>query len=561
VAREPGTLEPRNPGTPEPRNHLKPESALLPPAFCAGLLWQDSSLMAPEPDHWFDLFGRALTRRDLLRTGRDIAACIALSALPGEAAQDPGPGDPFQWGVASGDPAPDGVVLWTRLERAPGTRRALSVRWEVSENERFSRIARQGTSLAPSQLGHSVHVEVAGLRPDREYWYRFVAGRHISPVGKTRTAPALSSSPDSLAFAFASCQNYEHGFFTALRHLASEDVDFVVHLGDYIYEKRFSPNLTVRAIDAPEVMTLNDYRARYAVYRADADLQAAHAACPWIVTTDDHEVANNYAGAIAETPVPAAQFLLRRAAAYQAFYEFMPLRRTSLPAGPAMQLFRRVRFGNLAAFHVLDTRQYRSDQACSDGRKVRCAEALAPNRTMMGPAQERWLERGLHSSHARWNVLANQVMIAPARSLLNDQEVFGMDRWDGYVAAQQRLTRLLDATRQSNPVVITGDIHSNWVADLKQNLGDPDSLTVASEFVGTSISSGGDGSDTPSPMLRLNPHLKFFNGRRGYVRVRITPARWTADFRTVPFVSKPGAEIDTRASWIVEAGKPGAQIA
>src|SRR5687768_16146539 len=314
--------------------------------------------MAPEQDHWFDLFGRSLTRRDLLRTGRDIAACIALSTLPGEAAQDPGPGDPFLWGVASGDPAPDGVVLWTRLEHPAGSRRALSVRWEVSENERFSRIARHGTSLAPAQLGHSVHVEVAGLRPDREYWYRFVAGRHVSPVGKTRTAPPLSSSPDSLAFAFASCQNYEHGFFTALRHLASEDIDFVVHLGDYIYERRFSPNLTVRAIDAPEVMTLNDYRARYAVYRADADLQAAHAACPWIVTTDDHEVANNYAGAIAETPVPPAQFLLRRAAAYQAFYEFMPLRRTSLPAGPAMQLFRRVRFGNLAAFHVLDTRQY-----------------------------------------------------------------------------------------------------------------------------------------------------------------------------------------------------------
>lgn len=517
--------------------------------------------MKADPQHWYDLFGRTLSRRDVLRVGRDLAACIAFSALPGEGAQDsPTTSMPFAWGVASGDPGPDGVVLWTRLARPQGSRRSVSVRWEVSEDERFSRIARSGTSLAPAQLGHSVHAEVLGLRPGRQYWYRFIAGGHTSPVGRTRTAPTLAAAVEDLGFAFASCQNYEHGYFTALRHLASEDLDFVIHLGDYIYERRFSPNLTVREIAAGEVFTLSDYRDRYALYRTDADLQAAHAACPWIVTTDDHEVANNYAADVPEQPVARSAFLLRRAAAYQAYYEFMPLRRTSLPSGPNMQLFRRLRFGRLADLHVLDTRQYRSDQACGDGRKVRCPESLGANRTMMGAVQERWLERGLRSSRARWNVLANQVMLAQTRFEQADQEVFGMDRWDGYPVAQQRLVRLLASARRANPIVITGDIHTNWVADLKERYDDS-SPVVSSEFVGTSITSGGDGNDTVSPALKRNPHLKYFNNRRGYVRVKITPSRWHCDYRTVPWVSKPDAPIETRASWVVEAGKPGAEPA
>ncbi len=516
--------------------------------------------MKADAEHWSDLFGRPLTRRALLRVGRDLAACMALSALPGEGAQDTAqPTMPFLWGVASGDPAADGVVLWTRVAPAAGNRRSVSVRWEISENERFSRIVRTGSSLAPAQLGHSVHAEVAGLRPDREYWYRFIAAGHTSTVGRTRTAPAPSASLDKLDFAFASCQNYEHGYFTAFRHLAGEDIDFLIHLGDYIYEKRFSPNLTVREIAAGEVFTLRDYRERYALYRTDADLQASHAACAWIVTTDDHEVANNYAGAIPERPVPRSEFLLRRAAAYQAYYEFMPLRRASMPSGPGMQLFRRLRFGNLADFHVLDTRQYRSDQACGDGRKVRCPESLAANRTMMGPVQERWLERGLRSSRARWNVLANQVMVTQTKVVQGDQELFGMDRWDGYPAAQQRLLRLLASARRANPVVITGDVHSNWVADLKEDYDDRSSAVVSSEFVGTSITSGGDGSDAASPALKVNPHLKFFNNRRGYVRVTLTPARWRADYRVVPYVSKPDAPIETRSSWTVAAGTPGAE--
>ncbi len=518
--------------------------------------------MKADPERWYDLFGRRVSRRDVLRIGRDVAACIALSALTGEGGQDVAePADPFLWGVASGEPAPDGVVLWTRVARPKGSRRSVSVRWEISENDRFTRIVRRGSSLAPASLGHSVHAEVAGLRPGREYWYRFMAAGHASPVGRTRTAPAQAAALGELDFAFASCQNYEHGYFTALRHLASEDLDFVVHLGDYIYERRFSPNLTVREIAAGEVFSLDDYRDRYALYRRDADLQAAHRACPWIVTTDDHEVANNYAGMIPERPVPRAQFALRRAAAYQAYYEFLPLRRVSAPGGSGMQLFRRLRFGSLADLHVLDTRQYRSDQACGDGRKVRCPESLAADRTMMGPVQERWLERGLRSSRARWNVLANQVMVTQTKFVQGDQELFGMDRWDGYPAAQRRLLRLLASARRANPVVITGDVHTNWVADLKEDYDDPAAPIVSSEFVGTSITSGGDGNDAPSPALKLNPHLKFFSNRRGYVRVKVTPERWRADYRVVPYVSKPGAPIETRGSWVVAAGKPGAEPA
>jgi alkaline phosphatase D len=514
-------------------------------------------------EHWFELFGRAVTRRDVLRIGVDAAACVALGALPGGAGQARQSAEsPFGWGVASGDPAADGVVLWTRLrsDAAPAAR-AASVRWEVSENESFTRIVRRGTSGAPPQLGRSVHAEVNGLRPARDYWYRFIAAGHASPIGRTRTAPEALATPGDLDFAFVSCNNYEHGYFTAFRHLAAEDLDFVVHLGDYIYERHFAGATNVRSHEAGEVFTLDEYRRRYETYRSDADIQAAHAACPWIVTTDDHEVANNYADAVAEKPVPRDQFLLRRAAAYQAYYEFMPLRRSSMPAGPALQLFRRLRFGSLAEFHVLDTRQYRSDQPCNDGRRPRCADALAPDRTMLGPIQERWLESGLRGSRARWNVLANQVMIAQTKSMLNDQVVYSMDRWDGYVAAQQRILKLLASARDANPVVITGDIHSSWVADLRPDFDDAAGRAIATELVGTSISSGGDGSDAVSPLVAPNPHIKFFNGRRGYVRLEIKPSRMTADFRVVPFVTKPGAPIETRASWVVEAGRPGAQRA
>ena len=435
------------------------------------------------------------------------------------------------------------------------------MQWEVAADEGFRRIVRRGSSLAPAELGHSVHAEVDGLEPGRDYWYRFMAGGQASAVARTKTAPAAGSSPNRFRFAFISCQNYEHGYYTAFRHLAGEHVDAIVHLGDYIYEKRFASAPTVREHEAGEVFTLDQYRARYALYRADADLQAAHAVCPWIVTNDDHEVANNWAGAFAEdTTVPPDQFLLRRAAAYQAYYEFMPLRRTSLPHGPWMQIYRRLAFGRLLRFHVLDTRQFRSDQACGDGSKPRCPEVFDPARTMMGAEQERWLADGLHGSDARWNVVANQVMIAQTTRMAHGEAMFSMDKWDGYVAARNRLMTLLADPTIVNPVVITGDIHTNWVADLKADYDNPSSATVGAEFVGTSMTSGGDGNDADTSRVQgLNPHVKFFNARRGYVVVDVEPSRLTSAYRCVPYVSRPGAPIETRGTFVVENGKRGVQ--
>ena len=504
---------------------------------------------------WFDLFGRPLGRRDFMRIGGDVAACVALAALPVSVSGLRLRADPFLSGVASGDPSDDGVVLWTRVAHDPA-RPVTAVRWEVAEDDQFRKIVRSGTSAAPPELGYSVHAEVGGLRPGRPYWYRFNVGGQVSASGRTRTAPKDNERPDRFRFAFISCQNYEHGHFTAFDHLADEDVDAVIHLGDYIYERRFTSPVLVREHEIPgEIITLDQYRARYATYRGDPALRAAHAACPWIVTTDDHEVQNNYAG---DTPErPQADFLLRRAAAYQAYYEAMPLRRSSLPKGPNLQLFRRLAFGRLLDLHVLDTRQYRSDQPCGDGTKPRCPEALASTQTMMGARQERWLEHGLRDSKAQWNVIANQVMIAQVARGTPEAPTYAMDKWDGYVAARERLLRVLGSAPSSNPVVITGDVHTNWVAELKTNFDDPSSRTVAPEFTGTSMSSGGDGSEGDLARVQsLNPHVKFFNGRRGYVTIELTPRVCRANYRSVPYITRPGAPVSTLASFTVESGNP-----
>jgi alkaline phosphatase D len=265
---------------------------------------------------------------------------------------------PFSLSVASGDPQPHGVVLWTRLAPHPLAEDGnggmpplkVPVYWEIAEDEDFGEVERRGEVFARPELAHSVHVEVRGLDPDHEYFYRFRAGSEWSPTGRTKTAPAPGASVAELAFAFASCQMYEHGYYTAYRRMSEENLDLVVHLGDYIYE--IGPNQyvaqsgNVRTHNSPEIFTLPEYRNRHALYKTDEDLQAAHAAFPWIVTWDDHEVENNYADEVSQIDSEPDQdpevFLRRRAAAYQAYYEHMPLRRTSVPQGPDMQLYRRL---------------------------------------------------------------------------------------------------------------------------------------------------------------------------------------------------------------------------
>ncbi len=506
-------------------------------------------------------------RRFLLGAGTLTGLAIAGQSWQKVVALPKFSGYPFSLGVASGDPLPNSVVLWTRLAPNPlngggMTRQNVRVRWQIAADENMRQVVRVGTTIATPELAHSVHVDVRGLQPDKWYWYQFKVGNELSPIGRTRTAPARRDRIASFRFAFANCQDWQNGYYPAYRHLAEEDVDLVVHLGDYIYE--YGPQTGgPRQHNSPEIVTLADYRNRHALYKTDLNLQAAHAAFPWIVTWDDHEVENNYAGLIPEDNQSQQEFLRRRANAYQAYYEHMPLRRSSLPQGPNLQLYRRFTFGDLAQFNVLDTRQYRTDQPCNDGLKPRCTEALDPAATMTGTEQEQWLLRGLDKSPARWNVIAQQTMMAEydfdARP---SAEVFNMDQWDGYVAARARLLTFLNQRRPSNPIVLTGDIHSSWVHDLKLDFSNPASPTVGTEFVGTSIT-----SDFPAQFIAPvraalpdNPHTKFFDGAfRGYVRCNLTRDRWQSDYRVVSTILDPNASISTSASFVVENGQPGAQ--
>lgn len=472
--------------------------------------------------------------------------------------------DPFSLGVASGDPWPESVVLWTRLAPDPlngggAPRQPVKLRWEIASDDRMRNIVASGATTARPELGHSVHVEVFGLQPARWYWYRFTSGGAASPIGRTRTAPASNARIDRFAFAFASCQHYETGFYTAYKHMLEEDLDLVVFLGDYIYEGSAIQGRP-RTHNGPEPKTLAEYRNRYALYKSDALLQRTHAAFPWVVTWDDHEVENNYAGDVDQDNEPREKFLARRAQAYQAYYEHMPLRPSTFRRGRSVEIYRRFRFGNLMEMNVLDTRQYRSDQPCGDGVKPLCPESLAPKATIMGGRQERWLTQGLDQSRARWNVIAQQVMVAPVDVKSGPEREYSMDKWSGYIEERNRLLSFLARRRPSNPVVITGDIHTNWAADLKADFDKENSPAVGAEFVGTSISSGGDGADTQSSTaqrLAENPHVKFFNAQRGYVRATLTPERWQTDYRVVAAVTRPDAEISTRASFVVENGQPG----
>ncbi|WP_017555816.1 alkaline phosphatase D family protein [Nocardiopsis baichengensis] len=503
------------------------------------------------------------TRRGVLLGGAAAMGAAAIGALT-PAPAHAGRGrlhDPFTLGVASGDPLPDGVVLWTRLAPEPLAEsglggmpeRRFQVQWQISEDERFRRITAAGTCTASPESAHAVHVEVSGLRPGAEYFYRFRVQGHLSPVGRTRTAPAPGSSPDRFSFAFASCQSYTNGHYTAQAHLAREDLDLVVFLGDYIYEYGEEGDLGRPHIPSWETVSLSDYRIRHAQYKSDPDLQAAHAAFPWALVFDDHEVDNNWADDIPENGGDPQEFLRRRAAAFRAYYENMPLRRAQRPRGADVQMFRRLTFGDLVDLHLLDTRQYRSDQ-------VGDPQHDDPDRTLLGERQRRWLFDGLNGPTARWNVLGQQVFFSQRDFVEGPATNFSNDAWDGYRYERDRVRDVL-ASGPSNPVVITGDVHANYLCDVKADFDDPDSATVATELVGTSFTSGGDGTDqNPGDAVQLqeNPHIRMINRRRGYVRNTVTPTEWTADYRVVDRVSEPGAPIRDLARYVIEDGRPGA---
>lgn len=479
--------------------------------------------------------------------------------------------NPFTLGVASGDPLPESVILWTRLAPEPmaaggaGGMDPISVpvNWAIATDSAMTNVVQSGQTLAEPALGHSVHVDVTGLTPGQWYWYQFNVAGEFSRIGRTRTSVPTTDPMARLRFAFASCQHYEDGFYTAYQHMATEDLDLVLFLGDYIYEDGRSPTLP-RQHNTGEPTTVETYRLRHALYKTDPNLQATHANFPWVIVFDDHEVDNNWAGVNDQDGSPVAPFLARRAAAFQVYYEHMPMRLAQKPTGPDINLYRRVQFGDLALFNMLDTRQYRNDQACGDGTDIGCAEALDPARSIAGRAQERWLQWNLSASPCVWNVVGQQVFMAQRDFEAGPAKRLSMDAWDGYAPTRDRLLNTVVQRNIRNLVVLTGDVHANYCAELKADFDNPASATIGAEFVGTSITSGGNGTDVPSNrnlLLAENPHIKFVNTQRGYVKCELTREQWRTDYKVVPFVNTPGAPISTRASFVVQAGVPGVQPA
>ena len=411
-----------------------------------------------------------------------------------------------------------------------------------------------------------MHVEVDGLKPDRWYWYRFHAGDATSPVGRTRTFPLADVMPDQLTFAVTSCQNFEQGLYTGYEQMARDNVDLVYHLGDYIYEYEAGRNGKVRTHQGREIQSLADYRIRHAQYRSDPLLHGMHALCPWIVTWDDHETDNNYADAISEQEyVDPADFLVRRANAYQAYYEMMPLRRSCLPRGAEMQLYRRSRYGKLADFLVLDTRQYRSDQPNGDKKSALNADALAKTQSMLGSTQRNWMYQQLISSQSTWNVLAQQVMMGLVdRKGDPTAPEYSMDQWPGYAYERMQLMQFLAERKISNPVVLTGDIHTSWVNELRVDDRRESDPLVATEFVATSLTSGGNGPKELKhldQLLAANQCVKYHNAERGYIRCQVTPQTWRADYMITDDVLKPGGKTVAQESFVVESGCPAVQTA
>jgi alkaline phosphatase D len=447
-------------------------------------------------------------------------------------------------------------------------RQSIPVRCEVSSDEGFSRIVSSGSYGASIEWAHSVHAEPKGLEPDRWYFYRFIAGDAVSPTGRARTAPAADARVARLRFGFASCQQYEQGYYAAHAQIARDAPDLVAFLGDYIYESSWGRE-HVRSHSGGEPYTLDEYRARYALYKSDPDLQAAHAACPWIVTWDDHEVDNDYADDRPEDGMPKERFLERRAAAYRAYYEHMPLPDRMRPQGPDMRIYTQLGWGRLARFFVLDDRQYRSWHACPRrGRRggsntvnvADCPRLENPNRSMLGRAQERWLDEALARPGTRWNVLAQQTRMAQFDELPGPGRRAWTDAWDGYPAARRRLLNSLFEKKVSNPVVIGGDVHAFYVADLKTDFDDPASPVVASEFTGTSITSQGLPQERIAASLSDNPHVKLAESRyRGYVRAELTSKEFKVDLRVMESVQRRDAACRTLASFVVEDEKPGPQ--
>jgi len=513
-----------------------------------------------------------------------VGSATALALLPGGSltATRRFPTNPFTLGVASGDPTSSGIVLWTRLAPEPADpaavgRARIPVRWRVARDDRLRHVVAHGTATASPELAHSVHVEVDRLRSGADYFFQFDAGGEESPIGHFRTAPDRDRWANRLTFAVATCQDHPSGYYTAYRDMVRNDLDLVLHLGDYTYEYRI--DVSNRQEGPPsgfeeETVDLRTYRLRHTLYKLDPDLQAAHAKFPFAVVWDDHEVANDYSGLAPEFGSPSPEFTARRTAAYQAFYEHLPIRNARAkprqdrrdPRDPieTLRIYRRLDYGRLAEFTMLDDRQYRTDNPCGDGESLRCDAALGDDYTMLGRRQERWVGDGFDDSRARWSIVGQQLLLAELEHLPYEDERYWNDAWDGYPVARRRLLDTVVDERVRNPVFFTGDWHSTFVNDLKLDFKDPAAPTVATEFVTPAITTGGD--STPygpyyGPMVPFNPHIKYFEGdRRGYMKATVTRDELRIDLRFVSAVQDPTATGHTERTFYVEDGQPGAVV-
>ena len=518
----------------------------------------------------------SFTRRAALSSLALAAGASAfLRARPSRAAEPVRfAADPFKLGVASGDPSSEGFVIWTRLAPQPFEPdgglgdKAVEVRWTVAADAGFKQVVRAGAEVAHPERGHAVHVELTGLASDRPYWYRFEAGGVRSPTGRGVTLPAVGAPKDRCRLAWASCQHFEQGWFTPYKDMVAWNPDLVLHLGDYIYESSFGQQ--VRRHPNLEPRTLADYRVHHAVYKLDEYLQAAHAASTWALIWDDHDVENDYAGLVPENPAELADFPARRAAAYQAFFENLPIARRSLVSRGEMRIYQQLVWGDLAQMILLDARQYRSPRACVDPARWRttlkaCPDNAAPDRTVLGSEQEYWFGQTLDRGPTRWSAIVQPTMFAHFRQKnAQGEDVAYQDGWSAYPVARQQILDRIARRGKQDVVILGGDMHTFFANDIRADWSKPDSPVVAAEFVAGSVTTKNYNYERWMKMLAEpgNEHIKFMDDRQhGWCAADIGRDRWTVDFRVASSTWTRDPTFSTLRRWTVEHGRAGVQPA
>lgn len=471
-------------------------------------------------------------------------------------------GSPFTLGVASGDPLADRVILWTRLAPEPSSAdggmpdQPVDVTWVIATDPDLRKVVRRGVVTADPASVHALHVDVDGLEPATDYHYRFAVGDERSAVGRTRTLPAPGDRTRRLRLASANCQWFESGYYAAHRHLSGEDLDVVLFLGDYIYEAP-GGNPPRGSLPRHSTVTLDDYRLRYASYKVDPDLQACHARFPFMAMWDDHEVENDYAGDTLQTGARGEEVRARKAAAYRAFYEHLPVR-LAPPTGPDVRLHRAVTFGDLARLSVLDERQYADPPPCRDrpGEAILdmgdCADRTSDaDRRLLGREQEKWFARVTAPDDVAWNLVGNPVLLAGIDAATRPGRArYYLETWDGYPAARRRFLEQLSTIR--NPVVLTGDYHAGFVNDVHLDPEDHDTPVVATELLSPPISSALFADD----VRPRNPHIRYMVAGHGYSVVTVEPGRVTTQYKILDNVQDVRSRIRVDSTWRVEAGRP-----